>query len=305
MGFADGFYYGQGKIIVNASLLAEGDVVRVRSMTAPTKVWNKTVASGDEFLVFEVPGKDYYKISLVQDISDTPTEVINVFRTVDYGQVILVDVLNKNSLAGIQAILNSHMEQQLLSVGDEVPITVGGEEFIMQVAAINLYNNHEIIFVGKNLCGRTVGTYVSVFSSNTNALNVLNTFYTQMDETDKSFLKRWTKQCRNASGGGIVPYDTYVWTPNYKETCGGDTGAAYSPALAQFPIFTNNTSRIKTYQGSAIPWYSCDTQGGANGHWYLYNINAAGAPVAGYATPSATTEDNIGLLPCFALSADV
>ena len=69
MGYADGYYYGQGRIICDTSTFSVGDTIRVRSMTDSNKVWNKQVATVGTPLVFTVPCYDYYKICTVQDIA--------------------------------------------------------------------------------------------------------------------------------------------------------------------------------------------------------------------------------------------
>ena len=162
MGFADGFYYGQGKIIVDTTNLLATDVVRVRSMTTPTKVWNKTVTTPGDYMVFEVPGKDYYKISLVREVEEEgetiEAEINNINKTMGYGEVSVINVLDKASLRGIQAILDSHSENDVLNIGDEVTITVNGSPWVMQVGGIDLYADHEVILVSKYL---TEGKYAT------------------------------------------------------------------------------------------------------------------------------------------------
>lgn len=146
MGYADGYYYGQGRIICDTSTFSVGDTIRVRSMTDSSKVWNQQVATVGTALVFTVPCYDYYKICTVQTIDDTPTEIGGDYRTVDYGQTLFIDTLNLNSLAGHQGLLNAHQHTNKLAIGDEVPITVGGSDWIIQVADFNHYSANDIVW---------------------------------------------------------------------------------------------------------------------------------------------------------------
>ena len=303
MGFSDGFYYGQGKIIVNTALLLDGDVIRVRSVTTPTKVWNKTVVSGDEFLVFEVPGKDYYKISLVQDVENTPTEVANVFRTVDYGQVMLVDVLNKTSLAGIQAILNSHSENDLLNIGDEVIIKVGGIDWTMQVVGMDLYDEHEVVFASKYVFTTTQwgGNNMAYNNANCAVRNACLNFLNTMNPDDSKYLKAWTKTPFGSMSNNtrqMITITDKVQIPMVNEVIPNQESFAWTIQPKHFPYFYDATKRIKTTRdGTVTGWWRCEYAVDSSGsRWY--SITTAGAGT--YTIYSS----NLGVVPCFHLTAD-
>ena len=183
MGYADGYYYGQGRIICDTSTFSVGDTIRVRSMTDSNKVWNKTVATVGTALVFTVPCYDYYKICTVQTINDTPTEIGGVYKTVDYGQTLFIDTLNLNTLVGHQGLLNAHQHTNKLAIGDEVTITVGGNDWTMLVGAFDLYDSNEIIYVSKYLYGNAVSTGYTARNQDysvSNMYGICNTFYSQM-----------------------------------------------------------------------------------------------------------------------------
>ena len=298
-----------GVFIIDATSLIAGDTVKVQSMIDPTQVWTEEIASGDTYILFEVPGKSYYKISLVQDIDDTPTEVVNVFRTLDEGQSILIDVLDKTSLKGIQAILDNHREGDLLSVGDEINLKLNGDNFPMLIASIDAYSDHEIILVGKNLMVGTTACSAQAITTmiNDSAINAkLNAFYAGLTDEDKALLKEVYREGKNQSATTVTGKNMKVFLPNYNEVFGGSAIASYTTARIQFPIFTTATERIRTIIGGlTTPWWTCDVANGANATTYIYTVTTSGGAWTGYNTGGGGANSACGILPCICLKADI
>ncbi|MBP5598105.1 MAG: hypothetical protein J6Y02_22240, partial [Pseudobutyrivibrio sp.] len=46
-----------GVFIIDATSLIAVDTLKVHSMIDPTQVWTEGIASGDTYILFEVPGK--------------------------------------------------------------------------------------------------------------------------------------------------------------------------------------------------------------------------------------------------------
>jgi len=309
MGFADGFYYGQGRIICDTSTFSVGDTIRVRSMTDSNKVWNQQVATVGTALVFTVPCYDYYKICTVQDIGGVATEVGGTYRTIDYGQTLFINVLDKTTLGGIQGILNAHQELNVLSIGDEVTIKIydGGItpiDWTMQIGALDLYDSHEVIFVSKNILDITAvnaggnGSY-----ANTNDLKArMELFYDSMVDNDKVLLKETTKSSLKSNTTSYETFSAKVFPPNYKEVGGSNLPWGTSPVTQyQYPIFTTQANRIKTYNGTGTSWWTCDGGGGSTGaniEWSYVGTSGA----VGY--QGFYSNNTSGVLPCFRLTAD-
>ena len=293
MGYADGYYYGQGRIICDTSTFSVGDTIRVRSMTDSNKVWNKTVATVGTALVFTVPCYDYYKICTVQDIGGTPTEIGGVYKTVDYGQTLFIGVadFNPNSLAYVQSVLNNHQENYVLNIGDEktIKINSGGTptDWTMQIANID-GTNHRVDFVSKDIYSLSVTA--NNYSSSTLRTNA-QAFYNSIDNNDKQYIKEVTRTCRNNST--LITYSDYVWVAGLQEIVGDDIGCGQT----QFPIFTTQSSRIKLYNGVANNWWTDDCRQHSSMPEPYY-INPSG----GYSTWEAS--DSRGFVPCFRLTAD-
>ena len=306
MGFADGYYYGQGRIICDTSTFSVGDTIRVRSMTDSSKVWNQQVATVGTALVFTVPPYDYYKICTVQTINDTPTEIGGVYKTVDYGQTIFIDILDLHSLQGIQGILNAHNENDVLNIGDEVTIKIndGGtpKDWVMLIGGINIYDSHEVILVSKLATVTTCNGYNSGGYSTSPMFSAMSTFYSNIDERDRQFIKQKTINSGNANSVLDV-VNAYVWIPTAFESQGasgyGVPDVEKSGNNIQFPIFTTQANRVKstTNVGSGVRWWLASKSKAGNAN-YDCSIDIYGD--GSHSIYSATEH----LVPCFHLVAD-
>lgn len=279
MGYADGYYYGQGRIICDTSTFSVGDTIRVRSMTDSSKVWNQQVATVGTALVFTVPCYDYYKICTVQ----SNTEIGGVYKTVDYGQTIYVDnMFDKSTLRGIQGILDNHNELIDLAIGDEVEVNIaGGTKWTFQVAAINLYSSHEVIFVSKKIYAKSATNYIYTSS---NIRTIMQNFYASIEPSDKQLIKEVTRATT-----AVNAYNDYVWCIGKKEVDGSGGVSAQS----QFPLFTTQANRIKTYNGTADGWWTADHSDGSS----VYGVYTTG--VVGVINVTGV----YGAVPCFTLKA--
>ena len=282
MGYADGYYYGQGRIICDTSTFSVGDTIRVRSMTDTSKVWNQQVATVGTVLVFTVPCYDYYKICTVQTINDTPTEIGGVYKTVDYGQTLFINVLDKTTLGGIQGILNAHQEGDILAIGDEVPIIHGGNPWIMQVGDIDT-TNHAVHFVSKVLYSKAQSN--SDYRSS-GLRSAIQGFYTDISSEDKQYIKQVTRTANTT-----YTYTDYIWCLGIREV----DGVNGLSSQHQFPIFLTQANRIKTLNGSAVHWWTADYTGGGS-----YNF----AVLSNGVTSQEIWSNSYGVLPCFTLTAD-
>lgn len=223
---------------------------------------------------------------MVQDVEGTPTEIGGIKTTLDVGQGYYVNVLNKTTLGGIQGILNAHQETELLSVGDEVTITVNGSPWIMQVAGINNYNSHDVMLTSKYIWTTcNYGTDYTVSQIRAEAQN----FYSSIISEDKQYIKQVTRSARNTNG--VFPtYTDYCFVLGNRETV-NDPGYGTVVDQVQMPLFATASSRIKTYNGTAI-------------HYFLADCGAQQQIVTTSGTISYGNGVN-GVVPSFMLIADV
>ena len=299
MAYDDTKWGGFAKIIVDTSTMTAGDTVRVRSLTDANAIYDKTVVTAGTPLLFETEiFKDYVKICTVQEIGGVATEIGGVYRTVDYGQTLFIDVLDKTTLGGIQGILNAHQETELLSIGDETTITVNGNPWIMQVAGINLYDSHEVIFASKYIYGRSImgdGYYYNTGSQELKS--AMQSFYNAIAE--KAFIKNSSRCCRTSGSGTPTfnSYNDYVYAPNYYEITGNAASSGTPPiSLRQYPIFTTQANRVKSFEGEAAEaWWSCDGTGSSPNFFAIDNTGSQ---------QQTNRTNSKGMIPCFRLTAD-
>ena len=306
MGYADGYYYGQGRIRVDTSTFSVGDTVRVRSMTDSSIYQDKAVVTVGTPLIFTVPPYDYYKVCTVQEINNVVTEVGGVYLDIGFGDFKNTNAVNKASLGGIKGILNAHQENDIMAIGDEVTIKVNNVDVVMQVAEIDLYDSHEITFVGKDCWDisafNTSGNYTYYYSSPAQLRTKMQDFYNAMTAEDKALLTLVTKYCLADNVSNQWSWGTfsdYVFPPNCYEIF-ATTNISCPLPLHQFPIFVTQANRIKSYNGQNIHWWSCDGQpgdGSGNPGSAIISTNTGSQSYAGKAT-------GIGVLPCFRLTAD-
>lgn len=299
----------KGVIICDTSTMTVGDTIRVRDVYDSQNVQNKQVVIVGAPVIFEVEPYCYYKICMVQTIDDTPTEIGGVYSTIDLGQTIYVDMLNKNSLQGIQGILNSHTENYALNIGDEVTIKIndGGtpKDWIMQIGAIDLYDSHEVILVSKYIrdnCYWRQSTAINYSywcdgSAEDSSRKKCQAFYNSIDISDRQYIKSMIKSCRQTdTTTNWKQFTEYVWIPNYIEVFGYNASFQDgSITKKQFPIFTTQTNRVREDDG-AKAWHTCDGYPQSNA--YVGCVSATG---------TSTTETSTGQarnLPCFRLTAD-
>ena len=300
MSWAEMQKMGYARIICDTSTMTVGDTIRVKSVYNPTQYMDKQVVTVGTPVVFDLGFiKDYVKICTVQTINDTPTEIGGVYKTVDYGQTLFVNVLDKTTLGGIQGILNAHQETSLLAVGDEVNVKISGSDVAFQVAGLNLYDSHEVIFVAKDLYQLNAfePTYNLRWYGIADIRNVVQTIYANINETDKAYIKDMTRQAYLYASQGYDTYTDKLWIPSFFEIK-GEYPYNQTPLTPQhqFPLFVTQANRIKTYNGTAWGYWT-------NDHEYN-SANCVAMGTQGVNVSYNQYNANVGVLPCFMLTAD-
>lgn len=301
MGYADGYYYGQGRIICDTSTFSVGDTIRVRSVYNALQTEDKQVVTVGTPLIFTVPPYDYYKICKVDEINNVETEIGGEYVTIDYGQTVRTKVVDKTSLSGIQAILNSHNES-IISVGDSIMIhrIENGQivDWEMLVGNIDLIN-HKIDFVSRYLSGvsqfYTTRVNTGDYANSTSIRPYLLDWVNSIVDNEKQYIKAIQRQCKQMGSSNFTTFEDKVFIPSVTELFGYQSG--YNANESQLQIFITQNERIKTYGGNAQTFWTRD---GYN------NSLIALAPTTG--TYNVGTVDYCDgsryVLPCFTLTAD-
>lgn len=301
MGYADGYYYGQGRIICDTSTFSVGDTIRVRSVYNALQTEDKQVVTVGTPLIFTVPPYDYYKVCKVVTISDVETEVGGEFVTIDYGQTHRSTVLDKESFSGVKAILNAGKENEILSIGDTVRTKYNGADWEMEVCAMDLEGGRNVALVSKQTTGVRSWDLSGLKTECTN-------FYNGLEANDKALVSEFIRQvCTDARNGTAVVYSTfnaYAWLPTRTEV---DNVKVYVTSArthsdTQFPLFTTQANRVRhDSSNNATNWWTYDQYGWVAGSvqqtqaWAITDVGA---------TTQINITNRFGICPCVLISAD-
>ena len=280
-----------GKIIVIADSSQSGNTC---TFTSGTTIQEKTVGS-DGIIDAFLPALKRWTVSL-----DGYSEAVDLgcgeCHTVDLAQ-------DKTTWRGIQNILEAHKEAELLEIGDELTVTIGGVEYTYQVGAIDLYEAHEVIFVPKTCVGarqhHTSNTNAGGWAQSDIRAYLNGAFKEGLPTEIRDNLKVISfKSSAGGQSSAITTTDDYVWLPREYEIFGGTTYAAATEAqyCRQYPIFATAAQRIRTNNGVAADWWEASAHvSGSTTFCFVYTDGSADNHGAGY---------SIGLVPCFRFTAD-
>ena len=210
---------------------------------------------------------------------------------------------DKTTWQGIQNILEAHKETELLTVGDELSVTIGGVEYTYQVGAIDLYESHEVIFVPKTCVGtrqhHTSNTNAGGWAQSDIRTYLNGDFKTGLPAEIKNNLK--SISFKSSAGGqstAITVTDDYIWLPREYEIFGATSYAANTEAqyCRQYPIFATAAQRIRTNNGVAADWWEASA--------YVSNSTSFCLVLTGGSANGSAASNSYGLVPCFRFTAD-
>lgn len=196
--------------------------------------------------------QEVYDIAYAGDVSTILPKGIKKTITLTTGEVITVEVADFN--------------HDTLQDGSTAPIS-----FIMK----NCFNT---VYKMNNSSTSAGGWKDSVLRTTLNS-TILDTF-----PSDLKSLIKYTKKQRYNGGGSVSTLNTVydkLWIPSEKELFGTYSYTGGSGEGTQYPIFTDNASRIKYRNGSAQYYWTSSARGPYAGSFvYVYtngSVNSGGA----------------------------
>lgn len=303
MGYDDGYYYGQGKLICTSTAEADnGKTVSIKNTDG--KTWSGTLADGK--CVFTLPPRDVYTISLMQseEVQYTTTIIMG------YGDCMVVEVgMDKTTPLGIKAIVNAGLEDDFFLAGDQVIVSEGGSDVIFDVLHVGYKVSeygHNII-LGRHDC---MSNAKRMNSSNTNAGGYKATlmaqyldgeYYSGLSDEWQNVISTYAFQASIGSQSSTLQNEEHkVWLPMEYNIFGATTYAAATEHTTggneQFAYFATAANRVKSINGTASAWWECSPNVG-------YTTYFCGVTAAGAANNSGASNAN-GVLPCFMIAAD-
>ena len=303
----------KGLLLVKSSDLNQvGATVTVTNLLDSTKTYTDTFSSSLDLLTFLIPGRAKYNVT----VTTTSSAVVydrNVFLNI--GEIKEIEVsLDKTTWAGVQSILNSGLEEDLLSVGDEIPIKLATNETItMRIAAINLYEPHSLIWESKYamLTARRVNpsnTTAGGWSATELRAWLNDQFYDSLPADVKKVIQERTFKVGEGTGKtSLQTLTDKIFLPMEFEVFG--TTATTYPAAAtehtvggnkQWDIYAVAANRIKYLgpSGSATSWWECSpTVHSSYSSTAFCFVNTNGTSNCYYASNA------YGVVPCFQMIA--
>lgn len=280
-----------GKVIVLADATQSGDTC---SFVSGSTTLTKAVGA-DGVVEMILPALQRWTVSL-DGYSAAVDLGCGECHTVNLAQ-------DKTTWRGIQNILEAHREAELLAVGDELQVTIGGVEYTYQVGAIDLYESHEVIFVPKTCVGvrqhHTSNTNAGGWAQSDIRTYLNGDFKNGLPDEIKDNLKSISfKSSAGGQSSAITVTDDYIWLPREYEIFGATTYAAATEAqyCRQYPIFATAAQRIRTNSGVAAYWWEASAYVSSSATFC--DVSTDGSASGGNASNSS------GLVPCFRFTAD-
>lgn len=193
------------------------------------------------------------------------------------------------TFAEISAIGAAGNAPNYFKKGDAKTIQLkNGEQVILEIADFNHDDltsggKAPISFIIKNCLSFTGTRYMN--SSNTNAGSwnssymrntVMAEIRNQLPDDLKPYIKKVNKKTtRGNSSTAIQTTSDDLWLPSCIEVGTVTSGAGYVDEGTQYPIFTDNGSRIKLYNGSASLWWLRSPTAGDSSNFRYVNSDGS------------------------------
>lgn len=168
------------------------------------------------------------------------------------------------------------------------------EQVILEIADFNHDDltsggKAPISFIIKNCLSFTGTRYMNNTNTNVGSWNnsymrktVMEEIRNQLPNDLKPYIKKVNKKTTQGnSSTAIQTTSDDLWLPSCIEVGTITSGAGYVSEGAQYPIFTDNGSRIKLYNGSASDWWLRSPGAGSNADFHI--VSSDGSNSSSYA----------------------
>lgn len=209
-----------------------------------------------------------------------------------------------DSWAGIKKIIDAGKASQYISDGDRFTVELSNSEVLVFEANVNVYGLGEVDFI-PTYCMATTKQH---HTSNTNAggwnssdiRTYLNGAFLSMLPADLQAVisEKPVKATIGSQSNTLQTAEDKIWLLTEKEVFGGITysGSAENAVNRQYPIFTDNASRVRTQgaNGAAVVVWLASPNISNSTDFCI--VSTSGAP-NGYGASGS-----YGVLPCFRIA---
>lgn len=194
------------------------------------------------------------------------------------------------TFAEISAIGAAGNAPKYFKRGDTKTIQLkNGEQVILEIADFNHDDltsggKAPISFIVKNCLSFTGERYMNSSSTNAGSWNssymrntVMAEIRNKLPNDLKPYIKKVNKKTtQGSSSTAIQTTSDDLWLPSCIEVGTITSGSGYVSEGTQYPIFTDNGSRIKLYNGSAGYWWLRSPYTGRNNTFHSVNSDGSG-----------------------------
>ena len=285
--------YGKLIVYTEASDMI-GDTVTVRNMVTNATITGTIGSSG--YAEIFLPAFCHYRATL-NGVSGDFEMGCGETHYLDLGYT-------TSTWAGIKKIIDAGKASQYFSNGDQFTVQLSNNETLIFEANVNTYGLGEVDFIPTYCLATTrkqhnSDTNVGGWNASDLRDYLNNTLFGMLPADLQAVISE--KPVKATSGNKvntITISNDKVWIPTEKEVFGSITysGSAESAVNINYPIFTDNSSRVRTQgsNGAAVAvWLASPYISNATAFCY---VTTSGAP--SYASAS----NSYGVLPCFRIA---
>lgn len=300
MAWDDSYYFGMCKLVCKASKSTDrGRTVVIKSKTTG-KTYSNVISAVTGEVVFLLPPRDSYSISLIEDQETIWSDSI----VADYGQYKEITVgYDINDWQGIKDMVDSG-DTSSYEVGQQFSVKINGVDVLFDILDKNVNSGVNLIF-GMHDClpdltrMHSSKSNVGGFDSSELCDWLNDEFYNSLPAGVKSVISDYTW---TGSSGGSSPStqtETHkIWLPTERNVFGVRTYsfAGEYDASYQMAYFITQANRIKKSQtGAIVNWWTSSARTGASNQQYVF-CKTTGVVAGGYASNKA------GVAPCFMIA---
>ena len=282
--------------------IAQYNIYGYSGDASPTSIeqFNLITSVNSNITTYEASASDAYKYILIASVSTDGIIQEDISYKCSVGTITLPSIgtsFSSMSWSNINNVLKYSDPQSYFNVGDAKSISINGTSY-----NIKIYDfNHDDLADGSGKAKMTLGlanclsTYYAMNSSNTNVggwgscalrTTLQDTIFNQLPSELRALIKKVKKKTSAGNQSSTINTTEDTLFLFSEVELFGSTTYSKSGEGKQYPIFTNNSSRIKKQgdSGSAYNWW--ERSPNASNSTYFCYVNADGS--ANYYTASHT-----------------
>ena len=296
---------GSNKLIIEWSApnvydvqIAQYNIYGYSGDSSPTSIeqFNLITSVNSNITTYEANVSDTYKYILIASVSTDGIIQEDISYKCSVGTITLPSIgtsFSSMSWSNINNVLKYSDPQSYFNVGDAKSISINGTSY-----NIKIYDfNHDDLADGSGKAKMTLGlanclsTTYAMNSSNTNAggwgscalrTTLQDTIFNQLPSELRALIKKVKKKTSAGNQSSTINTTEDTLFLFSEVELFGSTTYSKSGEGTQYPIFTNNSSRIKKQGDTGSAYYWWERSPNASNSTYFCFVNTDGSAANGY-----------------------